>query len=178
MQPTNWKRMILQKFSNKIESSKPQGRLFRLSPGIRRRNPLPWPEHLALRARGAWGQELHRTGENRHWTISIYTRFCVHWDRAVTPEETGLNLLEGLGESPRQVGSVVAHWGARRMVAEDQGLLSRVSSARGHHFDSKTWTYQMAYRLQCQNVTVQTFMRKGTQTNPWADQVPKAILSL
>ena len=160
-------------YPTKVRVLSPQGRLFSLKAWHQGEKSTPLP-----RAFGFDGQRSLRAGapqDRGKPTLScfcIHTRFCVYWDRAVTPEEPGLDLPESLGESPGQVGSVFAHWGARRMVAEGQRLLSRVSSTRGHHFGSKAWTYQMAYRLQCQNATVQASIKKGTQPNPWEDRVP------
>lgn len=137
MQPTNWKMIILQKLSNKSESSEPQSRLFSLKAWHQGEKSTPLP-----RAFGFDGQRGLRAGasqDRRKQTLNcfcIHTRFGVYWDKAITPEEPVLDLPESLGESPGQVGSVVAHWGAKRMVAEGQRLLSRVSSTRGHHFGS------------------------------------------
>lgn len=111
MQPTNWKMIILQKFSNKSESSEPQGRLFRLKSWHQEEKSTPLARAFSFEGqRGLMAGAPQDRGKQTLNHFCMHTRFCVHWDRAVTPEETGLDLPEGLGESPWQVGSVVAHW--------------------------------------------------------------------
>ena len=70
-QPTNWRIIILQKFSHRSENFEPHVRP--LSLGVWHRKEEP-PGHLALKASGAWLQELHRTGGNRDFTLQGHTQ--------------------------------------------------------------------------------------------------------
>ena len=69
--PTNWRINTLQNFSHRNESSVLHVRLPRLQV---RHQEKESPEHLVLKASGAWMQELCRTGGNRDSTS------FVHWD--------------------------------------------------------------------------------------------------
>ena len=60
-QPTNFKIIILQRFSHRSESSEPHIRLLSLLVWYQEEEP---PEHLSLKASGAWWQELHKTWVN------------------------------------------------------------------------------------------------------------------
>ena len=110
--PTNWRTIISQKFSHRSESSELHVRLPSL--GV-----WHWeedcPEHLALKASGAWVQELHRTRGNRdsiHWRA--HTISCVHQDpgrKQWLHRSLGqTNLLVSQGLLGRQ-GAAVAHCG-------------------------------------------------------------------
>ena len=73
--PTNWRIIILQKFSHESESSEPHVRLASLKVWHWEEEP---PDHLVLKARGSWLQEYHRTGGNRDSTLGGWTQVPVH----------------------------------------------------------------------------------------------------
>ena len=50
-----------------------------------------------------------------------------------------------------------------------------MSSPRGHHIDTKTWT--TACRIQHLEASDQTMNMVGTQPHPSADRLPKVVLS-
>jgi len=74
------------------------------------------PEHLALKARGAWSQEYHRTGGNRDpFLEDAYKVSCIPGPRAkvVTSQDPGPNLPAGLrgfsGDAGAGYGSLLGH---------------------------------------------------------------------
>ena len=76
--PQHWKIIISQRFSHRNERSELHIRLPCL--GVRHQEEKP-PEHLALKASGAWSQELHRTTGNRNSTLRRHaSRSHVHQD--------------------------------------------------------------------------------------------------
>ena len=87
-QPTNWRIIISQNFSCRSESSEPHARLPSLGVSHWEEAPL---EHLPLKACGAWLQELHRTGGNRHSTL----RGCIQ----------GPTLTRSQGKSRESIGT-------------------------------------------------------------------------
>ena len=50
-------------------------------------------------------------------------------------------------------------------------------SPGGRHFDTKTWHYPTACRLQSWDASGQTTNREGIQAHPSADRLPKLFLS-
>ena len=73
--PTNCRIIIFQKFSHRNESSEPHIRLLSLGVWHQEKDP---PEHLALKGRGTWLQELHRTGGNRDSTLGRCIQTFMH----------------------------------------------------------------------------------------------------
>ena len=69
-QPTKW-RIILQKSSHRSESSEPHVRL--TSPGVLHQEDEP-PEHLALKACGAYFWESQQTERNIGFTLKVRTQ--------------------------------------------------------------------------------------------------------
>ena len=111
-QPTNWKIIIPEKFSLRIESPEPLTRLPSL--GVWQREEEP-PENLALKGHGVWLQEFHSTGGNRSSTLGGHTQGPRHtrthrkkqWHHT-TLGQTYLLVLEGL---LLRWGAAVAHGG-------------------------------------------------------------------
>ena len=100
-QPTNWKIIISQRFSNKSESFEPQFRLPSLRIGFRRRNPqniLLWRpvDHECRSSTGLWNRNTFLGG-----TIQGFMYMESQY-KAVTPYELGLGLATSLGGFPRE----------------------------------------------------------------------------
>ena len=77
-QLTNWRIIILQRFTARSESSELQ--VIFLSLGIQCQEEEV-PEYLAVKASRTWLQELHRTGRNRDFTLKGCTQNLVHQDQ-------------------------------------------------------------------------------------------------
>ena len=102
-QLTNWKIIILQRFSHRSESSEPHVRLPSLG-GAPRAFGFEGQQGLSAGAPQDWGkQRLHS------WRA--HTRFHVHWDPGQSSDSTGAWARSTCG-SWRQ-GSAVAHCGGK-----------------------------------------------------------------
>ena len=105
-QPTNC-RAVIPKISHYCKGSRPHIRLFNLE--VQQRN---WesPGNLTWKGSGIWLQNFHRTwGSRNSWRVQ--TKPCVDQDpgkAAVTPQETKLDLLVTVWESPVRRWSAVA----------------------------------------------------------------------
>lgn len=80
-------------------------------PGVQHQEEGP-PEPLALKTRGAWVQELQRTGGNSSlW--KVHTRFHVHWDPGQNSEsiEAWARPMAGIGGNLWGGEASVAHCG-------------------------------------------------------------------
>ena len=149
------------------------------SPGVWHGEEEP-PEHLALKASGAWLQEFHRNGGNRDFTLKVHTQNLTCTGpraKAVIWQKPGLDLSAGLGGSPGEVA--VAHPGdtdsGAWYIREHSSAC--VSSCGGWHFGTKTWPHPAVHRLKCWEALRQTTQWAGTQSNPSADRLPKDFLS-
>lgn len=111
------------------------------------------PEHLVLKNTGAGSQELYRAWRKINTTLGGCTQgsLCTgNWGKSGDFVEAWTRLTSM---------SWMVFWGGqeqlwftvemRTMVAEVLGVLIGMSSFRGCHFDTKTWPYPTALRLQC-----------------------------
>ena len=80
--PTNWRIIILQRFFQSSESSKPYVGLPNLEVMHQEGEPL---EHLALKISGTYSWKSHRTGRNRNFTLKGHKVSCAlgHRTKAV-----------------------------------------------------------------------------------------------
>ena len=155
--PTDWKIIVLQRFSHRSESSEPNVRVPTLRVWHREEKP---PEHLALKASSSWVQELHRQGETDSTLGGTQ-------HKAVTPQEPGLDLLADLGGSPGKVEvSCGSLWGQGHWRQRPHGILIGMSSHGGCNFGTETWPHPTACRLQCWNTSGQTTSRAGDTALP------------
>ena len=122
-QPTNWKIIILQKYSHRSESSGPMSGSLVWGSGTGRRNP---PRTFGFENQGGlitgtpqdWGKQKCHS-----W--SVHTRSRVHQDpgeKAVTAEEPVPDLPAGLGGSPGKVGAAVPHCGDKDKDTGGRGI--------------------------------------------------------
>ena len=139
------------------------------------------PEHLALKVSGAWLQKLHRTGENRDFTLKEHTqnfRYTRPRAKAVIWQEPGTDLmlvLEGL--LGRFLGDCGPPWGHKHCWQMYQGIFICVNSPGGWHFGTKTWPHLKACRLQCCDTSGQTKNWARAQPHSSADRLSKDFLS-
>ena len=151
-QPTNWRIIILQKFSHRSESSEPHIRLPSLGVCHWEEDPT---EHLALKASGAWVQELHRTGGNRDSAFGgAHKMSHTPWPRAkAVTSDLGQIYLLVLGCVLRRQRMAIALSGiikaGGRNIRECSSTWTLVG---GRHLawviSTKTWPYPTACRLQ------------------------------
>ena len=100
--PTDWKIIILQRFSHQNESSEPHLRLPSL--GVCHWEEEP-PDHLALKTSRARLQEIHRTGKNRNSIPGGCIQVFVYpGKKALTSKEPGPDLPAGPAGSPWEAG--------------------------------------------------------------------------
>ena len=100
--PARWATYRLERLTHRSESSKPKG--FPLLGVWHWEEP---PQHLALKASGAYALEFHRTRGKGDSTLEGNTqalRCTESQGKAETPKETGLDLLTDLGGYPGKTG--------------------------------------------------------------------------
>ena len=105
---TDWKLTGSQRLTSRSESSEPHIKLSRVGIWHWEKEPL---EHLALKASGAWAQELHRTGRNGDPILERLTQVFIctgSQGKAKSPWESGSNLTAVLGGHPGKTGVNVA----------------------------------------------------------------------
>ena len=163
--PTNWRIIILQRFSYRsgfwASHQAPQ-------PGV-----WHWehsPEDLALTASRAWVQ-----GKQTPLLDDAHKNSCaLEHGKAVIPREPAPDMpadVKGsFGEVRVDCGSL---WEQRHWWQRPQGSYISVNSRVGHHFGTQTWPHPTACSLWCWDPSSQTTNRVGTWHHSSADRLPK-----
>ena len=141
--PTNWKIIISQRFSHRNESSEPNVRLLSLRSWHQEDEP---PKHLALKARGAWVQELHRTGE-RDPTLGGNTKLHMHLDPGQSRDSIGSWARPISVSWWSTLRSCISLWGQGHWWQRLQVIIISESSSGNRRFVTENWPHPTACRV-------------------------------
>ena len=176
--PTNWKIIMSQRFSHRIELSPMSG-----SPawgsGIGKRSPQSiwhW-RSVGLECRSCTGLMETETPllEGSHKVShALGPRPRAKQWLHRSPGQTYLWISESLEEAEVGCGSM---WGQGPGGGSLRVIFVSVTSPEGCRFGTKTWPHPTGSRLQCWVASSQTTNRVGTQPDPLADRLPEFVLS-